>query len=129
MIPWCVLAEIFHGVNNFGAVLHLIKDNESLFRYYLLTACQHQILQNTVNIFCSFKELLVFFVLVKVEIGGIFIIASAELLQNPSLTHLAHTLQNQGLAIGRILPGQQLIQNQSFHRHTPSHFYWRFCVS
>ena len=69
MILRGILTKIFHGVDDLRAVLHLIKDDEGLFRHYLLTACQHQILQDTVNIFCSFKELLIFLVLVKVEIS------------------------------------------------------------
>ena len=44
MVLRCVLAEIFHGVNNLGAVLHLIKDNKGLFRQDFLTAGKHQIL-------------------------------------------------------------------------------------
>ena len=88
------MKKVFHRINNLRTVLHLIKDDEGLFRHYLLTACQHQILQDTVNIFCSFKELLIFLVLVKVEIGGIFIIVSAELFQNPSLTHLTYAFHN-----------------------------------
>ncbi len=92
MILGRVLTEILHGVDDLRAVLHLIKDNESLFRQDFLTTGQHQILQNAVNIFGSFEKLSVFLVFIKVKISSIFIISPAELFQNPGFTHLAHTL-------------------------------------
>ena len=92
MVLRCVLTEILHGVDDLRAVLHLVKDDKGLFRRNLLTAGQHQVLQNAIYIFRSLKELLVFFVFIKVKIGGIFIIASAEFFQNPGLAHLTHAL-------------------------------------
>ena len=88
----CVLAEILHRVDDLRAVLHLIENDEGLFWQDLLAAGQHQILQDAVNILRGFEELLVLLVLVKVEVGGILIVASAEFLQNPGLAHLPHTL-------------------------------------
>ena len=108
MILGGVLAEVFHGVDDLGAVLHLVKNNQGLFRNDFLPAGQHQILQDAVNILGCFKELLVFLVFIKVEVGSIFIVAPAELFQYPGLPHLANALQNQGLAVWRILPVQQL---------------------
>ena len=95
-----VLAEVFHGIDDLGAVLHLVKNDERLFGQNLIAAGQHQILQNPIHILGSFKELFIFFVFIKVEISGIFILASAELFQNPSLSHLTHTFQDQRLAVG-----------------------------
>lgn len=108
MILWGVLAEILHGIDDLGAVLHLVKDDQGLFRNDFLPTGQHQILQDAVNILGGFKELLVFLVFVKVKIGGIFIVAPAEFFQYPGFPHLAHPLQYQGFAVGRILPVQQL---------------------
>ena len=108
MIVAGILAEVFHGVDDLGAILHLVKNVQGLFWQDFLPAGQHQILQDTVNVLGGFKELLVFLVFVKVKIGGIFIIASAEFFQYPGFPHLAHPLQYQGLAVGRILPIQQL---------------------
>ena len=90
MILRRILAEILHGVDDLGAVLYLIEDDECLFRYNLLTAGQHQILQNPIYILGGFKELLIFLIFIKVKIGGIFIIASAKFFKNPGLAHLAH---------------------------------------
>ncbi len=39
-----ILTEILHGVDNLGAVLYLIKDNERLFRHNFLATGQHEIL-------------------------------------------------------------------------------------
>ena len=122
MILRRVLTEILHGIDDLRAVLHLIKDNKRFFRQDFLTACQHQILQDTVNILCCLEELLVFLVFIKVEISRIFIITSAKLLQNPCFPHLTHAFQNQGLAVGGILPVQQFFQNKSFHKLTPHTF-------
>ena len=44
VIPRSILAKILHGVDHLGAILHLVKNDERLFRYNLLTAGQHQIL-------------------------------------------------------------------------------------
>ena len=44
------------------------------------------------------------------KVGCIFITASAELFQNPSLTHLTYALQDQGLAVGKILPSQHFFE-------------------
>ena len=44
MILRSILAEILHGVDDFRAVLHLVKDDEGLFWHDLLTTCQHQVL-------------------------------------------------------------------------------------
>ena len=74
-----VLTEILHGVDDLGAVLHLIKDDESLFGQDFLTTGQHQILQDTINVFGGFEKLFVFLVFIKVEICGIFIVVLAEL--------------------------------------------------
>ena len=104
MILRSVLAEIFHRIDDLGTILHLVKNDEGLFRHDFLTAGQHQVLQDAVNVFGGFKELLVFLVFIKVEICGIFIVMLAELFQNPSLAHLTDTFQNQGLSVGRILP-------------------------
>ena len=41
MILWGVLAEVFHGIDDLGAVLHLVKNNECLFRRNFLPAGQH----------------------------------------------------------------------------------------
>ena len=92
MILRSVLAEILHGVDNLRAVLHLVKNDKCLFRDNLLPTGQHQILQDAVNILGGFKELFIFFVFVKVKIGSIFIITSAEFFENPCLAHLTHTL-------------------------------------
>lgn len=88
MILWGVLAEILHGIDDLGAVLHLVKDDQGLFRNDFLPTGQHQILQDAVNILGGFKELLVFLVFVKVKIGGIFIVAPAEFFQYPGFPHL-----------------------------------------
>ena len=80
MILRRILAEVFHGVDDLGAVLHLIKDDQRLFRHDLLTAGQHQVLQKAVNVFDRFKELLVFLIFIKVGIGSVFVIAPAKLL-------------------------------------------------
>ena len=82
----------------------------------------------TTRVFCGFKKLFVLFVFIKVEISSVFAAAFSKFFQNPSLTHLAHAFQNQRLAIGRILPAQQFLQNQSFHICTPSHNYNKFCA-
>ena len=74
-----ILAEILHRIDNFGAVLNLVEDNKSLFWFNFLAASHHQILQDTIDILGGFKELFIFFVLIKVKVSGIFIIASAEL--------------------------------------------------
>ena len=58
MILWCILAEAFYGVDDLGAILYLVKDDQRLFRQDLLAAGQHQVLQKTVNVFGCFKELL-----------------------------------------------------------------------
>ena len=108
VILWSVLAEILHGVNDLWAILHLVKNNERLFRHNLLAAGQHQVLQDAVNVLGGLEELLVFLVFIKVEISGIFIVTLAELFQNPGFTHLTHTFQNQRFTVGRILPVQQL---------------------
>lgn len=42
----------------------------------------------------DFKKFLIFFIFIKVKVSCIFITASAELFQNPSLTHLTYTLQD-----------------------------------
>lgn len=107
---------MWQRVDDLRTVLHLIKNNKGLFRYNLLTTCQHQILQNTINIFGSLEELFVFLIFIKVKICNIFIVTFTELFQNPSLAYLTHTFQDQGLAIGGILPVQQLFQNKSLHR-------------
>lgn len=120
MILRRILTEIFHGVNHFGAVLHLFKNDKSLFGQELLTACQHQILQNPIRILRGFKKLFVFFVLIEVEVGCIFIIASAKLFENPCLACLAYSFQDQRLTVGRVLPLDKFIH---IH-HTDSHFYW-----
>ena len=122
MILRRIFAEVLHGIDDLGAILYLVKNNERLFGHDLLAACQHQVLQDAVNILGSLKELLIFFVFIKVEIGGIFIVTLAKLFQNPGLAHLTHALQNQGLAIGGVLPVQQLLQNKSFHSSTPHTF-------
>lgn len=106
---WSILAEILHGINDLGAVLYFVKNNEGLFRQNLLTAREHQILQNSVYIFRSFKKLLVFFVFIKVEISGVFVVAFAKFFQNLGFADLTHTFQNQRFAIGRILPIEELL--------------------
>ena len=92
MILGGILAEVFHGIDDLGAVLHLVKNDQGLFRNDFLTTGQHQILQDAVNIPGGFKELLVFLIFVKVKIGSIFIITSTKFFENPSLAHLTHTL-------------------------------------
>ena len=67
MILRCILVKILHRIDDLRAVLYLVKNNEGLFWHNLLTTCQYEILQNPVYIFCGFKELLVFFVFIKVE--------------------------------------------------------------
>ena len=47
------------------------------------SACQHQILQNTIHTLVGFKKLFIFFIFSKVKIRSIFAIAFAELFQNP----------------------------------------------
>ena len=73
-----ILAEIFHRVDDLGAVLYLVEDDESLFRHDLLTTGQHQILYNPIHILCSLKELLIFLIFIEVKVGCIFIITSAK---------------------------------------------------
>ena len=61
-------------------------------------------------------------------VSRILIVTFTQLLQNPSLSHLAHSFQDQRFTIRRILPLQQLFQNKPFHKFTPSHFYCIFYV-
>ena len=135
MILWCILAEAFYSVDDLGAVLYLVKDDRRLFRHDLLAAGQHQVLQKAVNVFGCFKELLVFLVFIKVEIGSIFVISPAKLLQDPRFADLSHPLEYQRLTIGRVFPFQQFFQNKAFHGHLyhifiaisvyeKSHFYY-----
>ena len=67
---------MLHGIDDLETILHLVKNDEGLFWHDLLTAGQHQILQDAVNILGGFEELLVFLVFIKVEIGGILLYAS-----------------------------------------------------
>lgn len=90
----------------FGQSWYLVKNNERLFRYDFLAADEHQILQNTAGILGGFKELFVFLMLVKIEVGNIFIVTSAELFEHPCFAHLPHTFENQRFAIRRTLPFQ-----------------------
>lgn len=62
-----------------------------------------------------FEELPVFFVFIKVEIGGVFIITLAEFLEDPGLADLSDPFENQWFAIWGLLPFQKFLQNQSFH--------------
>ena len=128
MILGSVLTKILQRVNDLRAILHFIKDDKSLFLHNLLPTCQHQILQDTVNIFGSLEELLVFFVFIKVKISSIFIITFAELFKNPRLSYLTHTFKNQRFAVGRILPFQQLVHNKSFHKITSHTFIGVFVI-
>ena len=92
MILRRVLTKILHGIDDLRAVLHLIKDDQGLFRHNPLTAGQHQVLQNAVHVLGRLKKLFVLLIFVKVKINRVFIITSAELLQNPGLSHLTHAL-------------------------------------
>ena len=122
MILRRIFAEILHGVDHLRAILNLIENDKRLFRHDLLTACQHQVLQNPVNILRGFKELLILLIFVEVKISGILIVTPAKLLQNPGFTHLTNAFKNQWFPIRRILPVQQLLYNISFHRHAPHTF-------
>ena len=122
MILGGILAEVFHGIDDLGAVLHLVKNDQGLFRNDFLPTGQHQILQDAVNILGGFKKLLVLLVFVEVKIGCIFIVAPTKLFQYPGFPHLAHPLQYQGLAVWRILPVQQLLQYSPFHGCPPHIF-------
>ena len=104
MILGGVLTEVLQGINDIRTVLHFIKNDQSLFRRNLLTAGQHQILQNTADVFSGLKELPEFFMFIKVKICHVLIATSPEFLQDPGFADLTHPLQNKGLAIGRILP-------------------------
>ena len=123
-----ILAEIFHGVDDLRAVLYFVKNDECLFRCDLLSAGQHQVLQKPVNVLGRFKELLILLVFIKVKVGCIIIITSAEFLENPRFAHLPHSFEDQRLAVRRVFPFQQSFQDQSLHRIPPSHFSWRFRV-
>ena len=104
MILRRIFTKVFHRINNFRAILYLVKNNKRFFRHYFLTTRQHQILQNSIYIFCGFKELFIFFIFIKVKICSILIILSAKLFQDPGLSHLTHPFQNQRFAIGRVFP-------------------------
>lgn len=54
----------------------------------LLTAGEHEILQDSVYILCRFKKLSVLLMLIKIEVGGVFIILTAKFFQNPGFAYL-----------------------------------------
>jgi hypothetical protein len=93
---WAKSGNNWYYLDNNGemAIDTLIEDNQGFFRHDFLTACQHKVLQNPVHILGCFKKLLIFFIFIKVKVSCIFITASAELFQNPSLTHLTYALQD-----------------------------------
>ena len=66
-------------------------------------------------VYCSLKELLVFFVLIKVKIGSILIITSAKLFEDLGFSNLPDAFQDQRFPVRGIFPGQQFFQDQSFH--------------
>ena len=75
-----VLAKIFHGVDDLGAVLHLVKNDQRLFRVDRLPAGQHQVLQNAVHVLRRLEKLLIFLLLIEVKIGDVFIVPPAKFL-------------------------------------------------
>ena len=78
-----------------------LSEANSEFIYNLSVAILEQ-----ANILSRLKELFIFFIFIKVKICRILIIASSKLLQNPCLSHLSYTFQNQRFTIGRVLPLQ-----------------------
>ncbi len=116
-----ILTKIFHGIDDPGTILHLVKNDQRPFRHHLLSARHHEVLQNAFYIHCRFKKLPIFLIFIKVEISRIFIILPAKFLQKPGLAHLPDPFHDQGLAIWRFFPFQQLFHSQTFHA-VPSHY-------
>ena len=109
MILRRVFAKILHGVDDLGAVLHFVKDDQGLFGQDLLPAGEHQILQDSVCVLGSFKKLLVFLVFIKVEIGGVFVVTAPEFLQHPRFAHLPHALEDQRFAVGGVFSFEKIL--------------------
>ena len=86
-----ILAKILHGIDYFRAVLHLIENDQCLPWEDFLPAGKHQVLQDTADIFGSFKELFVILIFIEVEICCIFVISSSKFFEYPCFSYLTDT--------------------------------------
>ena len=110
-----IFRKILQCIQHLGRILHLIENEQRLPLLDILPTRHRQIRKNTLHILRRTEEIPIFRILIKVEIGGIFIVHPPKFLQEPRLPHLTHALHDQGLPVRRVLPGNQLSHCKSFH--------------
>ena len=122
----CVFTKIFQRCQRPGDLLHLIKDQQCIFRVNFPARVQLQPQDQALCIQIRSKQLCHSGIGIKIDIHGIPIGLSAEFLHQPGLAHLAGSLNDQGLTTSALLPGKQVFHSHSVHIAPPVPYFRRY---
>ena len=110
-----LFAEVFQGGQRPFAQLHLIKNYQRLFPNDRLPGDAGQQGDKIAGLNTFIKSLDQAGICLEIEIGHIFIVLLSKFQQNVGFAHLPCALQNQGLAIGAVLPVQKILCHPALH--------------
>ena len=112
-----ILTKIFERRNDIRALLHFIKDQQSLF-VDLLSFTQWNVFNNffCVSGFGTKLTNLIFFFAINIDVVVFIILFSKKFFYKISFSHLSCTPNNQWFLAFVVIPIYQFLQSNSFHR-------------
>ena len=99
-----VFTKILEGGNPPMKLLHLVKNDQSLSRYYFLSSYGTDLKQNPLYLIVLFKQILHLSVVVTIDVCDMLVVCVAEMLENVCFSDLTRTKQDKRLPIRGFLP-------------------------
>ena len=115
MILGRVLAEILERGEGLGAFLHLVEDDERGRRIDALARDGLENRYQSGDVVALVEGGRHERIVVEADVGDVFELDPAELLEQPRLSHLARTVEDERFAAFRVLPFDEVIHEKAVH--------------
>ena len=114
-VPGRILAEVLEGGERLRACLDLVEDNEGASLGHDLPRLELDGRDDAGDVVAQLELLAHLRIVVEIHVRNVLELRPTKLLEQPRLAHLTRAVEDERLAAGPVLPGDEFVHEESFH--------------